>query len=159
MDDVLIFFYVMLYEYLKILDRVNRFSSFFFIWKLVLSAWSLINIWWWNRYSRNHGTNEKKKPEVRKSEAKRQCSCSFFFQVIWVHVILLFYFLCFCVYLFTFNFTKSGFSNLADSCVPGEFIPSLLLLSQNTRKYQSVGVLVDCLMYIDGQKVLIISLA
>ena len=58
---------------------------------------------------------------------------------------------------YTLHCIEAG-SNLTDSCVDGEFEPPLLLPSQNTRKWRRVSVLEDCFMYIDDQKVLIISL-
>ena len=39
-------------------------------------------------------------------------------------------------------------SNLADSCVAGEFVPPFLLPSQNTMTWRRAGVLGHCLMYI-----------
>ena len=68
-------------------------------------------------------------------------------------------YLCFCVcfYIYRLHCLESG-SNLTDSCIAGEFVAPLLLLSQNNRKWRRVGVLGDCLVYIDDKKVLIISL-
>ena len=54
----------------------------------------------------------------------------------------------FCVLIYTLHCLEAG-SNLTDSCVAGEFVPTLLLPTQNTRNWRRAGVLRDYLMYID----------